>query len=110
MKTLGKYEPPELKLRDAVITLGFATVLTCPLRSITNVPSANVTEPETDEPSAAVVVGWLVVLLLPDSVNVTPEGVMTTPRTIGMADFEVWIPADENTEDPADSDMKQPRK
>jgi hypothetical protein len=80
------------------------------LSNITNVPSANVTDPETDEPSAAVVVGWFVALLLPESVRVTPDGVMTTPRIIGIADFEFWIPADEKTDEPADSDMKQPRK
>src|SRR5579863_3517832 len=48
-----------------------------------------------------------------DNVRTTPDAAMMRPRTMGTHDPEVeepWMPADEKIVEPADSDMKQPRK
>src|SRR5262249_33962200 len=45
-----------------------------------------------------------------DRVMMTPEAAIKTPRTIGIAIELVCKPGELKTLDPADSDMKQPRK
>jgi hypothetical protein len=72
---------------------------------MTNVPSRVSNEPETGLPSVDKVAGEFEGFELPERVNDTPEGVIMTPLMIGTAVAEVWIPAEEKTVEPADSDM-----
>ena len=66
-------------------------------------------EPLLSAPTA-LVPGLLLGKVLDDSVMTTPLAAIRTPRTTGCAAEPLCRPAEEKTVEPADSDMKQPRK
>jgi len=106
LRTLEMYELSRLLvLSDAVMTLGYWTVLMCPFNNITKDASLILSDPETLPPAVARDAGEFDVFELPESVSDTPEGVIITPLMMGTAVEEAWMPADEKTVEPADSDI-----
>src|SRR5581483_5271172 len=112
---------------DAVITFGNSGFVPMrPLRKRTKSclaidPANNVTSPMLAPllSVATAVAGGATLVCAPvsgneaDSVRMTPEAAMIMPRTIGTHEPDVdvvWMPADEKNVEPADSDMKAPKK